>query len=212
MGRIRSIFSNFARNSTRPPFSGDVDGYSEFDTTGHVRSSGDGTAWIDINFDVVALALGASSPTLKALSGGTIIRPHFGTSVATSISGAAEIDHNVKIAIIRPHLHWITTDTDTGDVFWQLAYTVANSEDIEPSETTITVASAGTGNLHDNVRASFPAIDITGHNVGAQFSMRMFRDPTHGSDNYTGEAAVKTFGLHCEIQSLGSRGISDETD
>lgn len=190
-------------------FGGETD-YSEFEEDGTLRFYGESTAWVDINFGIIGLALGASAPGRGTLAGGTIEYLFFdGVATTEDVSGSVELQHDIVLNVIKPHIHWFPRTTAAGNVKWNLTYTITNVGDAEPAETTISVTTA-TPEAIQSVVSGFPDIDVSGHTPGAQFSYRLWRNPTDGADTYSGDAGVKTFGLHVEIGSLGTRTTIDD--
>jgi len=183
--------------------------YTEFEEDGTYRAYGDATAWIDLNFDVSAIGAssGAAAPNFGTFSGGTIRHAFFPNARLAAVSSSFEINHQVRLVTLSPHLHWVPDDTSTGDVKFSLTYTLTNGGDTEPSETTISLTDTADGTLEKNYSVAFPDIDASSLTPGAQFSFRLFRDPADVADTLASDVAVKTFGMHVEVQSLGTRTI-----
>lgn len=181
---------------------GTLTDYLEIEKDGTLRLYGASTSWIDLNLDIVGLALGASAPDIGTVGGGTIQHLLFdGLAVDEEVSGTIEIQHNVKLDVIKPHIHWFPTTTDAGNVKWNLTYFISNVGDAIPAETTISVTTATPGAIQASI-SGFPDIDISSFTAGAQFCFRLQRDHT---DTYNADVAAQTFGLHVELQSLGTR-------
>jgi hypothetical protein len=184
---------------------GTLTDYLEIEKDGTIRFYGAATAWKDLNLDLLSLALGASSPDIGVVGAGSIKYLLFdGIATAEEVSGSIEIQHDVVLDVIKPHIHWFPTTADAGNVKWNLTYAITNVGDAEPAETTLSVTTAAPGAIQSTV-SGFSDIDISGYTPGAQFSCRLFRDPTDAADTYAHDVATKTFGLHVEIQSLGTR-------
>lgn len=184
--------------------------YTEIEKDGTVRFYGEATTWKDINFILIGLAQGSSAPNIGTVGGGTIRYLLFdGLSTAEEVSGAVELQHDIRMSIIKPHIHWFPTTAAAGSVKWNLTYTINNAGQDEPAETTISVVAATPGAVRSVVSA-FPDVDVSAHNHGAQFSFRLWRNPSDAADTYSSDAATKTFGLHVEIQSLGTRDVIDD--
>lgn len=186
--------------------------YLQVEKDGTLRFYGEATTWQDINFDVGALgaAAGASGPTYGTLAGGTIKRAQFVNSRSTEINGALEVDHEVRLVTIKPHFHALAMSTTTGNAKFSMAYTVTNGGQTEPTETVISVTFAIDGTLGKNYSVGLPDIDISACSAGCQFSFRFYRDPADAADTHAGDLGLKTFGLHVEIQSLGTRDVIND--
>lgn len=169
------------------------------------------TQWLDINFDVSTLSFGfGSNPDIINLGSSDIgIAAFAGTGITTEeVSGGFELNHFYKEGTaIRPHIHWAPTTTGSGNVVWQLEYSWCNDGDVCSTGTIITVTDAAPGTAWQQQIVEFPTIDGTGKTIGSQFSFRLFRDPANGSDTYEDDAVVKTFGVHVEADSIGSREV-----
>lgn len=195
--------------STPRKFGTETD-YSEFEADGTLRAYGAATTYRDINFSIIGLGLGASAPDRGTLAGGTIEYLFFdGVATTEEVSGAVEIDHDVRLAVIKPHIHWFPTTTGAGNVKWNLTYTITNVGTAEPAETTISVTSAAGGAIASQM-SNFPDIDVSSFTAGSQFCFRLWRNPADAADTYGADVGTKTFGLHVEIQSLGTRTVGTD--
>jgi hypothetical protein len=120
-----------------------------------------------------------------------------------------EILHNYREGSdIIPHVHWCATTTGAGNVVWQLEYAWINGGGTITTSTTVTVTVATTTVVGQEVRTSFGAISGTGKTMGGRFVFRLFRDPAHASDTYGADAATMDFGIHYEIDTVGSRTVT----
>lgn len=183
--------------------------YMEIEDDGTIRFYGDATAWVDINIDLIQSALGASAPDVGTVGGGTINYLLFdGGATTEEVSGAVELQHNVKLDVIKPHVHWFPTTTDAGNVKWFLTYSITNVGDA-PSETTLSVVTAAPGAI-TSVVSGFGDIDVSSFSAGAQFAFRFYRNPGDAADTYAHDVATKTLGLHVELQSMGTRTTISE--
>ena len=54
------------------------------------------------------------------------------------------------------------------------------------------------------------ATTVSGANIkiGDQVAFRLYRNPTDAQDTYPDDACVITFGIHSQIDTLGSRNIT----
>lgn len=173
-----------------------------------LRVGGDGV-WVDFNFGVNSLSRGSAAPDLINLSATNIETLSFdGVNTLEQVSVVLEMNHNWKEGtIIKPHLHWYPVNGNVGNVKWLLEYSWVAWDSIVPASTTISVIQAA-GGIAWHVRfASFPDIDGTGMIIGSQLHMRLYRNPTDGDDTYGSDAALATFGIHVEVDTLGSRQV-----
>lgn len=166
-----------------------------------------GDSWNDINFGAVSLGKGASSPDFIALSSTNLLVAGFDGSVTTEqLYGCLELLHSYKEGSdLSPHLHWFPSTNGTGNVKWQLEYSITQHDGVAiQTSTTLSVNSSATGVAWLEKRAEFPDISGTNLMVGNQFVFRLFRNPSDGADNYGSDAGVLTFGIHFKQNTLGS--------
>ena len=127
-----------------------------------------------------------------------------GLATAEEVSGSVELQHDIVMDVIKPHIHWFPTTAAAGNVKWNLAYTITNVGTLEPAETVLSTTTATPGAIQSTISA-FSDIDVSAFTHGAQFCFRLYRDPSDVADTYGADVATKTLGLHVEIQSLGTR-------
>lgn len=193
---------NLIRGGTQ--HGGPVD-YLEIEKDGTIRFYGAATTWKDIDLGIIGLAHGASAPGIGVVGGGTIQYLLFdGIATLEAVSGVVEIQHDIVLNVVKPHVHWFPTTAAAGNVKWNLTYTINNVGQSEPAETTVSVVTATPEAIQATV-SGFPDIDVSGVTHGAQFSFRLWRNPADAADTYGADVAAKTFGLHVEIHSLGTR-------
>lgn len=164
--------------------------------------------WIDFNFGVGALGRGASAPDLITLGSTDIqVLAFDGVNTMEQVSVDLELNHNWKEGtILKPHVHWMPTTTGAGNVNWQLEYVIVQDEAVVGASTTINVIVATPGVAWQQEFAAFPDIDASAFTIGAQAFFRLFRDPTD-NDTYGTDAAIATFGVHVQVDTLGSRQV-----
>lgn len=187
--------------------------YAEFEDDGFIEFHGDGRYWMDFNFGCVDLGTGATAPDLIALgAGGTIYIRGFDGGVTTEqLFGSFELNHNwAEGIVLKPHVHWVSTTADAGNVKWQLTYSLVADGAVAGVGATIPIISAAPGVAWTSVFAAFPDIATAGLHIGTQVSFRLFRDPTDGDDNYPGDAGLFTFGVHVLCDTVGSRAVSSK--
>jgi len=166
------------------------------------------TVWDDINVGGVALRSGAANqPSLINFDTTTILVYSFALNQTNELHGNFEILHDYKEGTnLKPHLHWYPQNTDTGNVLWRLAYTIeSNTGTVVSGTIDMLVAANGTAwQMQTDAWA-----DITGTNVkiGDQFHFRLARVGGDVIDTYTANTAIATFGLHYEINTMGSRQV-----
>lgn len=167
----------------------------------------------DINLGSVSLGTGAGAPdNVTISSSGLIVKGFDGNVTTEQIYGSVEILHSYQEGTdIIPHVHWMPTTANTGNVKWQLEYALfKNNGTVTSTTTTITVSSSANGLAWEGILAAFSIISGTNITIGDQLVFRFFRNPTDGADNYGDDAAVNTIGFHFKQNTLGSRQISSK--
>lgn len=185
--------------------------YSEFEADGTLEFNGDATVWRDNNIGGVALAQGSSNqPSRVNFDTTNIIVYEFSASQTNALHGNMEHQHDAREGVaITPHIHWYPTNTNTGDVRWGLEYTIEAMSGTLYSGT-IYVDATASGTAWQEQRDNFAEIGGANLVIGAQIHFRLFRDGTDAADTYNDGAAIATFGIHYEIDTVGSRQITSK--
>lgn len=191
---------------------GGIANYSEFESDGTLKFNGNATVWKDVNIGGYSLStIPAQVPDVVQfvdnLGANTGIYTR-GFVVGEAVSGALEIPHDYKQGSdITPHVHWqgITAPTGTDNVQWQLTYTVSRNGNTLVPTTTITIETGIDTQYEFNI-SSFVAITGTSFQIGDQFLFSLERIAAT-VDEYGGDALIATFGIHYEVDTVGSRQI-----
>ena len=122
----------------------------------------------------------------------------FDASTQEIIYIIAQMPHDwVAGSTIYPHVHWMPTTTDTGNVYWAIDYKWTNIDAVDAGAvTTIGVIQAGTGTALTHQYAEMTAIAGTGKTSSSILSIALYRAASSGEDTYTGEALLKEFDIH----------------
>lgn len=105
---------------------------------------------------------------------------------------------------IEPHVHWMPTNTNTGDVLWQMEYKWTNIGDVEAGTfTSVDVVDAGRGTAYTHQLASFGEISGAGKTASSILSIRLSRVGGDVKDTYNADALLKEFDIHYPINSFG---------
>ena len=187
---------------------GDSSNNSEFESDGTLKFNGNATVHNDLNFAALSLAQGGQTPDIITIfSSGGLRLPAFDGNVLTESlhGGGNELMHSYKEGSdISFHIHWMPSNSNSGNVKWQLEYVWLNIDDVGSGTTTITaVASAGTAWKHSV--ASFPDISGANKKINSTFIFRLFRVPTDSQDTYASDAVLIQCGVHYETDMTGSR-------
>ena len=165
-------------------------------------------AWDDIILSPDVIQGGATRPDRITLIGNIDAYAFNGSTTVEEMSSSFEMPHDYKVGTdLRPHIHWCPSDTNAGDVKWQLEITIAGKDIAFPTVTTISAIE--TSNQVDRAHqvVEFDVIDGTNINIGDITGFRLFRDPTDAEDTYGSDAIFLSLGFHYEIDGDGSRQV-----
>jgi hypothetical protein len=181
---------------------------TEFEADGTLKMNGTATVWNDINTTAFGLGKGAAAPDqVTILASGNLEGLAFdGNATSESLFGSLEILHDFKLGSdVFFHLHWMPTTANAGNVKWFLDYSMQSPNFAFPAPTTISVVQEASGEAWNHQLISFLGIPV--YHIGTQFTFKLYRTPTDAEDTYPNDAVVLSFGLHYEIDTLGSRDI-----
>ena len=184
--------------------------YVQIDNSGLLTLVGDATVWDDLRFPLIAQKLGGvNDPNfVKVLDNGSgstgLYAYAFDKAAEEEAFFIVQFPHQRKSGSnIVPHVHWMPTGTNTGNVVWGLEYSWANINGTFGNSTIITVTDAGSGTADDHLIAYFDAISGTGKTSSSMMLCRVFRDATNVADTYDEDAALLEVDFHIEIDKLG---------
>jgi hypothetical protein len=170
--------------------------------------------WDDLNFPALSLAKSANlAPTQGAIfATGSIQGLLFdGATQVNEVYGSGEILHSYQQGTnLYPHIHWMATTTGAGNVTWFLEYALANVNGVYSTPTIISVSQATTGVAWVHMLSNFPTINGSGLLIGSHITFRLYRNATAPSDTYTDNAALESFGIHFDMDTVGSSQIASK--
>jgi len=162
------------------------------------------TFWDDLKFPAAGInPPGAASDPGRDTTDG---RLSFSASAENIVAIQVQMPHNWKEgSAIYPHFHWSPTNTDTGNVLWQLKYKIANVNGTFPGAwTTLTKLDAGDGTSDQHQIAAFSAIPMTGYTLSCMMLILLSRVGDDGTDTYNAACKLNEFDIHYQIDSFGS--------
>lgn len=163
----------------------------------------------DINVGGVILTVGAvNAPDKITVDATGIVTWGFdGGALQEILHGGFEIDHFYKQNTdLIPHVHWYPVNANAGNVKWFLEYWIRFANTVKLTAV-ISVVDAASGVAWAEQRADFPTIVVGTLPIGAQVHFALYRVPTDVQDTYGSDAALGTFGIHLQVNTLGSRQI-----
>lgn len=161
--------------------------------------------WDDLRFPVAGINPpgAASDPTVDTADG----RMVFSASQENIIAIQVQMPHSWKEgSYLAPHIHWSPTNTNTGNVKWQIKYKVANVNEVFPAAwTTITTLSAGAGVADTHQIASFAdTIAMDNKTFSCMLLMLISRLGADGADTYNAVCKLNEVDIHYQINGFGT--------
>jgi len=179
---------------------------TRFTEHGHQTMEGTATVWEDLRFPAQGINPPGQVSDPDIDTDGTLLFDKAGTEL---VAGVAQLPHSWKEgSAVSAHVHWCPTDADTGDVKWQLEYSVASINGVFPGDTTISVLDTAAGTAETHQMAVFSDISLTGHTISCIMKWKLSR--IGGDDDYNADARLLEFDIHYEIDSIGSREVSSK--
>jgi hypothetical protein len=164
--------------------------------------------WEDLNFPALSLAKSASAAPNQGVifASGLIEGLLFnGDTLVNEVYGSGEILHSYDEGTdLYPHVHWMATDASIGNVTWYLEYNIANDDGVYGAPIIVSATQVTTGVAWVNQITEFSAINGTGLSLESQIAFRLYRNATSPSDTYSSEVALLSFGIHYQLDSVGS--------
>jgi hypothetical protein len=161
--------------------------------------------WDDLRFPAQGVnPPGVASDPDVDTSDGTLLFDDGSTEV---IMGIAQMPHTWKPqSNIRPHIHWTPISTNTGDVYWQLDYKIAEVGGVFPgSWTTLNVADTAAGTAGTHQVAGFGSISMTNYTRESLVIIwKVSRIGGDAADTHTGDAKFLEFDIHYQSNKLGT--------
>ena len=108
---------------------------------------------------------------------------------------------------IRPHVHWGKSDTNTGDVVWQMRYRILSTNQVPGAWTDWLDIVGSSSALDDTTKMLidyWAPIDMGGFGISTLVIYQIRRDPTNGSDDYGSDAYLYSFDTHIQKDAAGS--------
>lgn len=182
-----------------------------FEFASDIRLTGDATVYEDANIDLSTLTTGGTTPGHATIASTNIRLRSF--AVGEELDGSLEIPHSYKVGgEMRFHLHYLPTTAPTGTdyVRFEVEYFIVNADGTVSTATTINTGDVAVDTQWKRYDADFGVAVFTNASFGGQIAFKVKRIAA-GGDAFAGEAAVLTFGVHYEVDSLGSDAITSKT-
>ncbi len=167
--------------------------------------------WDDIRVSTSGTRKGAAPPTLTTIrddgSGSTgVFADLFSATAQKDLFFEVQIPHGfAQSSTMKPHLHWLTAGTNTGNVVWQLEYTYADIGDAFPETTLSSVTAAASATPYAHQMTYFDDITPGSAGVSGMFICRLSRVGDDGDDTCTDASSLLEFDFHYQFNRNGSR-------
>jgi len=166
-----------------------------------VDDEGGYLGWEDLRGPATIAQPGASAPTWDSTNGGYLFAPNLDQTLWWIL----QFSHYYKQGSdVIPHVHWYPTNTNTGNVLWRCEYKWTSIEAVEVAFTTLNVLDPGDGTTLKHQIANWATVSGAGKTISSAFTAKITRVGTDLTDNYTGDALLKFFDIHFQLDSSGS--------
>jgi hypothetical protein len=167
--------------------------------------------WDDLRVPISAVHLGATlrEPTwAKLVDNGAgsdgVYALDFSASQENEVLFVAQLPHSYREGTeLKPHVHFTTKAGGSGNIKFDLEYSVASVNGIIPASTIITATFAASSEPALKHRyLSLPAITMTGQKISAMLFCRLRRDPNVAS-NFAAVVSMLEFDFHFQKDTFG---------
>lgn len=157
--------------------------------------------WDDLKFP----AQGINPPGLVSdpdvATDGTLL---FDAASTELIAGVAQMPHTwAEGTGVRPHVHWVPTDANSGNILWRFEYELLAIGDV-PTGTYTTMDLLSTADAGKYDIDGFGEIDMTGYEASALVLWKVSRIGGDVTDTYASDVKFYEFDIHYRKDSLGS--------
>ena len=196
---------------------GDGANYTRFEADGTIEFVGSATVFNDFVVPTNSAKSGGNAPDWQMFrnSGSGSIGVYTwafdnnGSSSEDELHFTIQMPHDYKLgSAIYPHLHWSPLTNDGGVVTWGMEYTWANYQSTFDITTIVTANSASfSNNQFGHLITELGSISPSSNqdNISSIICIRLFRNSGASADTYTGKAAMLSFDIHYETNTIGSR-------
>jgi hypothetical protein len=149
-----------------------------------------------------------TTPTFAQFQTGTVSGVFcwsFSATARRDMSFNFQMPHSwVEGTSITPYARWSTTDTNTGNIFFGIEYSIASTNNTFATTTNSTVTQAVSGTAFQHQIVTFPSITMTSNLIDTIMLVHFYRDGANAADTYTGLMYLLNVGLHVQTNTLGS--------
>lgn len=189
---------------------------TSFVITEQLLFEGDAIVWDDLRVPVESTGKGSTrAPGFgKFLDDGSgsqgVWVQWFDDGTEEELYFTVQLPHSYKVGSdIQPHIHWVTNDSNEGDVVWGLEYSWVNMGEAFGNTSILTETASNEGEAFHQI-TSLGLITGTGKSYSSMLVCRIFRDASNSADTFTKDAGVLEVDFHFQVQALGTHYSPDE--
>jgi len=160
------------------------------------------TVWDDLRAPVTSINPpgGVSVPTFNT----TYVSRDFASGSTEVLFIVMQLPHKYKEGTsLYPHVHWMPSSTNTGNVLWRMEYAWVSNGSVQPSFTQHDLTVAANGVAYKQHIDSWTAISKADSKISDLITIKLYR--MGASDTFTGDAMLKEFDIHYQVNTIGSR-------
>lgn len=163
------------------------------------------TYWESLIYSANLLFGGPNGPDweLAGLNGLYVLG--FDPDVEEEVQIVAVLPPSWKVgSIIKPQMHLINHNSGTGDVIWQIEWTIASTDGVFETPTVVnSITQTINQARHTHSTVIFPDIATSDCDFASAIIIRVSRDATNANDTYASSMGFLSFHMLIENDSVG---------
>ena len=152
---------------------------------------------------------GAAAPDFANLRDGLYLYAFDGAAAAEEVFFTVHILHDIKQGTTPTfHVHWTHNNASpSGDVKWQLEYTMAKGYETQAfgASTTLTSTQTASSQYYHHITPDDMSLDTTNMEPDSLILCRLYRDPTDAADTFADDAFLIQVDMHYERDKNGTK-------
>lgn len=178
---------------------------TEIESDGSLKFNGDATVFDDEYASYFFSETGATAPDVVTVSGNNKAYGFDGASTLEGLNCFIELPHRYKEGSdIELHIHYLRKTAGSGDVKWFADYSICPLMGaLVASQTVSVVKTVGVVDYCDV--ATIAIIPGAGRKISDVIALRIYRNPADAQDTYAADVIMTSFGIHYELDTMGSR-------
>lgn len=187
--------------------------YSEFESSGALKFSGNAKVWQDVDFPIIIRNTGANIPSISTLQG-NLTAPQWAVNNYAVCEGQEIVHQYSEGSTGYWHIHVYTGGTDTSATYlkWEMEYSWANLNSTLPSNIVVTTTDyqipANTKAL-THLLIPIGTFQSTTAKIGGHIKTRLKRVSSTGTAP-TNDPYCEMLQMHIQCDTVGSRNIASK--